>query len=419
MKIAVVSDYVSQGGAAIACNRLAGALAAQGDEVRRFALERGVRPACPPSRVTFAPEPYGRRTGAVIELAKAFEFPNASRFLRIREVEKRLLGAIAEWQPDIVNVHNLHAFSPHFLLVSKLAQLAPIVWTLHDMWSFTGRCAYNDDCRQFETGCTASCPTAAEYPALPHEAVPGEWQERARFFAAMPRIAAVTPSRWLALEAARGLWRNHRVKVIPNSLDLHLHRPIERAVARTALGLPSSRLPHVLLAADYLDERRKGGSLVGPALAACGREITLLTLGNHAPASLPENVRSVHLGYISDERTKALVYSAADLLLHPAPTDNLPNTVVEALACGTPVLAFQTGGLPDMVHPPITGWLVAVVSAEALGEMLARALDHPFPAREAIRAFAEERYAPARQAAAYRELFTKLSNPSHDVCARN
>ncbi|MEO7318927.1 MAG: glycosyltransferase [Chthoniobacteraceae bacterium] len=414
----MISDYISQGGAAIACNRLAGALAAQGDEVRRFALERGTRQGSPPTRVTFAPEPYGRRAGALIELAKAFEFPKASRFLRIREAEKRLLGAIAEWQPDIVNVHNLHAFSPHFLLVPKLAKLAPIAWTLHDMWSFTGRCAYNDDCRQFETSCTASCPTAEEYPALPCEAVPGEWQERARFFAATPGIAAVTPSRWLAAEARRGLWRDHRVEVIANSLDLHLHRPIERSVARSVLGLPPSSRPHVLLAADYLDERRKGGSLVGPALAACGREITLLTLGNRAPASLPENVQSVHLGYISDERAKALAYSAADLLLHPAPTDNLPNTVVEALACGTPVIAFRTGGLPDMVHPPTTGWLVETLSSAALGGMLSRALDQPFPAREAIRAFAEASYAPSKQAAAYRELFDDLIT-SRDVCARN
>lgn len=415
MKVAIVSDYVAQGGAAIACNRLAGALAERGDDVRRFALERGARPASLPPRLTFAPEPFGRRAGAVIELAAAFDWQGAARFLRIREAEKRLLGAIAEWQPGIINVHNLHAFSPHFLLVPKLAELAPLVWTLHDMWSFTGRCAYNDDCRQFETGCTATCPTAGEYPALPSNAVAGAWQNRAHFFAATPGIAAVTPSHWLAAEARRGLWRDHRVEVIPYSLDLELYQPIERQLARTALGLPTSGRPHVLIAADYLNERRKGGPMVGPALSICGHEITLLTLGHRPPANLSANVESVHLGYISDERTKALIYSAADLLLHPAPTDNLPNTVIEAIACGTPVLAFKTGGLPDMVKPPVTGWLVEPRSAEALGGMLSTVLDaiaRVPPERSAIRAFAEATYAPARQATAYRELFDSLSKPS-------
>lgn len=411
LKIAIVSDYVKQGGAAIACNRLAVSLADAGNEVRRFALERGPRPANSHPQLTYVSEPFGRRAGAVIELASAFDCQVFSRFLRLKEVERRLVGALREWQPDIVNVHNLHAFSPQFSLVPKLAKLAPVVWTLHDMWSFTGRCAYSDNCRQFETGCTASCPTAFEYPAIPSALISSEWKNRERFFAINKRVTAVTPSQWLANEAGRGLWRKHRIEVIPYSLDLQLYQPIERNIARTALGLPETGRPYVLLAADYLSERRKGGAMISPALAACRHEITILTLGNHAPANLPPNAHLVHLGYISEERTKALVYSAADLLLHAAPTDNLPNTVIESLACGTPVLAFRTGGLPEMVLPSKTGWLVEELSEEALGKMLSIALDsivEMAPPRVEIRSFAEENYSPAKQSTAYRRLFDSL-----------
>ena len=407
MKVAIVSDYVTQGGAAIACNRLALALVARGAEVRRFALERGPRPAMLP----FAPEPYGRRAAAIIELSAAFNLKKSSSFLRMREVQKRVLRSITEWHPDIINVHNLHAFSAGFFLVPQLAQIAPLVWTLHDMWSFTGRCAYNDDCRQFEAGCTASCPTAAEYPALSNAKVASEWERRACFFRSTSKMAAVSPSHWLAAEARRGLWRHARVEVVPNSLDLGVYRPIDRKIARTALGLPASHRPHVLIAADYLHERRKGGPLVFPALAACQRDITLLTLGHQAPVDLPPNVQCFHLGYVADDRAKALAYSAADLLMHPAPTDNLPNTVLESIACGTPVIAFRTGGLPEMVRPCITGWLVESIDAGHLGEALSRVLaemgNDPLP-RKGIRAFAEANYATSSQASAYLGLFDSL-----------
>lgn len=412
MKIAIISDYVGQGGAAIACNRLALALAADGMTVRRFALERKAPPSCLPHGVSFAPEPYGRRAGAVIELVSAFRWQHAANVLRLREVEGRLFEAIATWEPDVINIHNLHAFSANFLLVPKLATLAPLAWTLHDMWSFTGRCAYNDDCRQFETGCTSSCPTTAEYPAVPPHLVQAQWRARADFFASTSSIVAVTPSCWLAEEARRGLWRNHRVETIPNSLDLLLYRPVERELARIALGLPPSNRPLILLAAECQSERRKGGLLLSSALAECGREITLLTLGHSIPNNLPDNVQLVHLGYLSDGRTQALAYSAADVLLHPAPTDNLPNTVIEALACGTPVLAFKTGGLPEMVKPGLTGWLSETLSARSLGKMLATAIDSISTVplnRSTIRDFAEFTYAPESQASAYRRLFGALN----------
>ncbi len=411
MRIAIVNDYLSQGGAAIACHRLAVALAASGATIRRFALQRGRRPPTD-GAVDFAPEPFGRRTAALIDSVAALGCEQGAETWRLHEAEKRLARSVAEWHPEIVNVHNLHGFSTRFHTAAILAELGPLVWTLHDMWSFTGRCAYSFDCRLFEAGCTAACPTPQEYPALEPQFIAGAWKRRADFFSAKQRLAAVTPSQWLAAEARRGLWQGHTVEAIPNSLDLEVLAPIDRATSRTALGLPPSQLPSVLIAAEYLNERRKGGDLIRSVLAACGKEIEVLTLGHGAPNNLPGNAHHRPLGYIDHERMKALVFSAADCLLHPARTDNYPNTVAESLACGTPVVAFRVGGIPEMLPAAECGLLAEPGDADSLGRAICETLTKTplrFEERLAIRAAVTPLFDPMRQAAAYLELFRKVS----------
>lgn len=409
MKVAIVSDHAAQGGAAIACNRLAAALAESGADVRRFSLDRGPRPTMSHG-VEFASQPFGRRAAGLVDALHAFGFSKTSRALRLRDGLRGLSRAVADWQPDIVNLHNLHGFDSDFHTADSLAPIAPIVWTLHDMWSFTGRCSYSFECRRFERGCSAECPTPDEYPALERQHIAASWQKRAAFFKTHRNVAAVTPSRWLAEEARRGLWREHVVETIPYSLDLAVYAPIEPATARLALGLPPRDRPTFLFAAEYLKERRKGGPLATAALAACRSEIDVWTLGHGDFTSLPPNVRSRSLGYIGDERTKALIYSAADFLVHPAPTDNFPNTIVESLSCGTPVIGFNTGGVPEMLTTAESGSIVASLTAEALASAIESATAQPPTPerRQAIRAAAATLFAPERQAGAYLALFKKL-----------
>ena len=412
MKVAIISDHAAQGGAAIACNRLAAALAAHGAEVRRFSLDRGPRPKMPHG-VDFASQPFGRRAAGVVDALQAFGFSKAARGLRLRDGRRGLFRAVAEWQPDIVNLHNLHGFDADFHTADSLAAIAPIVWTLHDMWSFTGRCSYSFECRRFERGCSAECPTPDEYPALGRQHIAASWEKRAAFFKTQRKVAAVTPSRWLAEEARRGLWREHVVETIPYSLDLAVYSPVDPAIARLALGLPPRDRPTFLFAAEYLKERRKGGPLATAALAACRSEIDVWTLGHGDFTALPPNVRTRSLGYIGDERTKALVYSAADFLVHPAPIDNFPNTIVESLSCGTPVIGFNTGGIPEMLTTAESGSIIASMTAEALASAIELAATQS-PAsperRQAVRAAAAALFDPARQATSYLTLFHKLTD---------
>jgi glycosyltransferase involved in cell wall biosynthesis len=182
-------------------------------------------------------------------------------------------------------------------------------------------------------------------------------------------------------------------------------------MAREALGIANDGLPKILAIADYLNERRKGGDLLMRALARLTMPVTLLTVGHDAPRELPANVTPQHLGYIEYELAKVLAYNAADLVVHPAPVDNFPNTVIEATACGVPVLAFDTGGLSEMVIPSKTGWLALPITAEAFGIRLDEAVTETrngLPNRLEIRRFAEERYDNDRQGKCYQQLFAEL-----------
>jgi len=178
-----------------------------------------------------------------------------------------------------------------------------------------------------------------------------------------------------------------------------------------ALGIETPA-PVVLTAAQNLNERRKGGKILVEALQKVSiRPRTLITLG-HGRLPIAANDITLHpLGYIDHERTKVLAYNAADLSVHPAPVDNLPNTVMEAIACGTPVVGFAVGGVPDMVRPKQTGWLANEVSPDALAAAIDTALTdlgYGVDLRDSCRAVAEAEYSSDLQARRYLDLFESL-----------
>ncbi len=383
MHVVMLSDAETSGGAAIAASRLAEAL-----------IWTGVRV----TRIVGYPDRQGH--------------PWATRALKIPLlVRQRLQHLLMKLHPDIINVHNLHGarWSPDLLAIC--ARHAPTVWTLHDMWSFTGRCAYNYDCRKFVQGCDATCPTSTEYPALSPNRIMGAWRRREQLFAKYPNLVAVCPSRWMAQEAIRGLWRGHRVEVIPNGLPLGVYGLIDKRLARMTLGIETSA-PVVLSAAENLNERRKGGKILVEALRKVRtRPLALITLGRGSLPIAAEGITLYSLGYIDHERRKVLAFNAADLLVHPAPVDNLPNTVMESIACGTPVVGFAVGGVPDMVRPGQTGWLAKEASPETLSAKIDVALgdiSHGMNLRESCRAIAETEYSSDLQAQRYLKLFESL-----------
>ena len=341
-----------------------------------------------------------------------FPHPNTAEF-----AAQQLRKALRRGQPNIISVHNLHGgtpwgWGPH--LVEACLEFAPVVWTLHDMWSFTGRCAYSYDCDKFITGCDAACPTPHEAPSLAPEKIRAAWEERRAIYDRHRHdLVIVAPSRWLAEQAHRGLFANHRIEVIPYGLTDRYYDfdPFPREDARRELGINPAG-PVLLLAAFDLTERRKGAEIVAHLWRHIEhRPLTVVTMGRGAIAINDPLIEVCSLGWIDEDRQKAVAYSAADALLHPALADNFPNVVLEAFACGTPAIAMPVGGLPEMVRPGVSGWLAEAVTPDGLGGAVDRAirdLSLGKSLRESSRDLAAKEYSLELQGRRYFQLFQEL-----------
>ncbi|MGI9509796.1 MAG: glycosyltransferase [Geminicoccaceae bacterium] len=270
---------------------------------------------------------------------------------------------------DDIDVTHLH-WVTRFISVEtlqKLAERTPLLWTLHDMLPFTGGCHYDHGCGRWLEGCGA-CPQLGSIKVLDVSAE--TWRRKRDALASIPthRLRFVTPSRWLRDQVQKSpLLRRFSVTVIPNAIDLERYRPRNRRATRAELGLPADRKLLLFVAAD-LSSMRKGGQFLQRAMACLSdaADVDLVAVGD---GRVPIDHPRVHrLGAVDDEERLAKIFSAVDLFILPSLQDNLPNTMVEALASATPVVAFDAGGIPDFVRPNETGALVPVEDGKALGE---------------------------------------------------
>lgn len=405
MRYVLVSDAEHRGGAGIAAGRLASALAARGHEVHWVSARPDGRAHAWRS-VPFRPSGPRRVLNRLAQRG-----PAAVRWRLHEALVTRPLGQVLDaLAPDVVNIHNVHGARWQVGVADAVPPLVRLLWTLHDMWTFTGRCAYAYDCRQFLDGCTATCPTPDEYPTLDPSRIAAAWAARAGVLRQRPAATAVAPSRWMAREARAGLWRDHAVVHIPNGVPADTYFPLPRHVGREALGL-DRRDRVVVVMAERLGERRKGWAYLHAALARLkAPALRVLLVGEGASqVDVPPPHRALALGQVDDVARQREILSAAEVLVHPAPVDNLPNVVLEAMACGLPTVAFAVGGLPDMVQTGVNGWLAPVVSPEALSDTLATALDAVGGAEAsrisaACREIATTAYDPDVQAGRYESL---------------
>ena len=410
MHVVMLSDLETQGGAAIGASRLAEGLIKAGARVTRLVgyPDGQTHPWTTQLLGGLLRRRFVWKLMQGISKRLSLQLAMLTQEVWVKWLLHRILRRL---NPDVIIVHNLHLAGWWPDLISACAHHAPAIWALHDMWSFTGRCAYSYDCRKFISGCDASCPTPDEYPALAPKLISGAWELRRHLLAEHLDLVAVCPSYWLAKEALTGLWKGHRVEVIPYGLALETYRPIDRNLARAALGIDTVG-PVLLVSAQSMQERRKGMSILVEALRRVShRPLTLITMGR---GSLPINSEDIYLhslGYIDHERTKVLVYNAADVLVHPAPVDNLPFVVLEAIACGTPVIGFPIGGLLDLARPGQTGWLADAVTPEALAatiDIAIRDLHVGTDLRSFCLAIAQSEYSSELQTRRYLELMRSL-----------
>lgn len=330
-----------------------------------------------------------------------------------------LPAKIKQLQPDIIN---LHWVCKGYLKIEQLQQFSqPLVWTAHDMWPFTGGCHYTQECDRYMKSCGA-CPqlNSPEENDLSRWV----WQRKAKAWQDL-NLTLVTPSQWLADCAySSPLFHNKRIEVIANGIDLTLYKPMTRSLARDTtkvtlrerLNLPQNK--HLILfGARAADEKRKGFHLLQGALQRLSQagwqdKIELVVFGSLDSQTSLELGFPVHaFGRLADDLSLALIYAAADVFVAPSLQDNLPNTVVESLASGTPCVAFKIGGMPDMIEHHFNGYLAQPFEIDDLATGMDWVLEDQQRHQQLCdraRQKAEAEFSLELQAQRYLELYTEL-----------
>jgi len=238
----------------------------------------------------------------------------------------------------------------------------PIVWTMHDLWPATALCHYARGCDSFITGCK-NCqllPDGGNEKDLSAKV----WNRKKHIYSAS-NIHFVTCSRWLENQAKQsGLLHNMSVTSIPNAIDTNIFGPQDKAEAKRALGLPTDKNV-ILFVAQKVTDERKGARYLIEALNKLKEEnpevandCVVALLGGHAEELAEQIKMEVYpLGYVSGDKNIAKVYNAADIFVLPSMEDNLPNTLMEALACGVPCVGFNVGGIPEMIDNGKNGYV--------------------------------------------------------------
>jgi Glycosyltransferase len=315
---------------------------------------------------------------------------------------------------DIVNLHWISGLISLEAIMKIHNMKKPMVWTLHDENPFTGACHYTGGCEKYKTDCS-ECPQllsdefniTKKILKLKSENIPKD-------------IVIVTPSLWLAETAKESrVFKNNRIEVIPNSLDMEIYSPVNKDVAKAKLGInPQTKV--ILFGADNIAEERKGFALLLETMIHLKKEkyiqdllgddkFLILNFGSNNENLNEMNLPYRSLGYITDERELSLIYSASDVVVLPSLEDNLPNIMIEAMACGTPVVGFEVGGLKDAVVENITGYLCELKDTRALALNVMKVLKNKSMSEKCVD-FSRKKYLQDIQARAYRELYIDILN---------
>ena len=365
MKIVIINTSERTGGAAVAAGRLGKALEQAGIQVDKL-----VRKDTWLNRFRF----YWERL--IIFLCNHLNRKNLFA-VSIANTGMDLSGHPSVKKADIIH---LHWINQGFLSVSNLGKLInsgkPIVWTLHDLWPTTAICHYPDKCKKYQSKCSQS-PLQVTNSLFDL----ANWTYNRKKQIGLSKIHFVGCSKWITEIAKKSsLLEGASFTSIPNPIDISVFKPLVKKDSRERFQLPKDKFL-LLFAAAKLSDRRKGAAYLIEAcsiLKQCYTDkIEIVLMGNGSEElcqALPFKVNT--LGYISDTSTMVAVYSCADLFVIPSLEDNLPNTIMESMACRTPCVGFEIGGIPEMIDHCVNGYVASYKDASDLANGIRWVLEH-------------------------------------------
>ena len=264
---------------------------------------------------------------------------------------KKKINAI---NPDIVH---LHWICGGMVRIEDLPKIkAPLFWSLHDMWAFTGGCHYNEGCEGYLDKCNTCKVLGSNGGTNLSRWI---WKRKHKTYKKIPNLTLIGLSNWLRKCAATSKLLSHSsIYCLPNPIDTSKYKPIEKDIARKLWNLPLNKKLVLFGAMSATSDPRKGYNKLIQALGYLGRNIELIIFGSSKPEKTNEFLQKTHyMGYLHDDVSMAALYSATDVTVVPSLQENLSNAIMESLSCGTPVVAFDIGGNSDLIEHKKNGYL--------------------------------------------------------------
>ena len=275
----------------------------------------------------------------------------------------QILDGLLPRRPDILHCHNLHGAYFDLRALPWLSHQVPVVLTLHDAWLLSGHCAHSFNCDRWKTGC-GNCPDLTIYPSIKRDTTADNWQWKRDIYA-KSRLYIATPSHWLMHKVDQSILAPAVIeaRVIPNGVDLTVFHPGDQRETRAALDIPQDAkmllfVGNTTRSNPWRDYATLELVVERVAEHMQDERIILVCLGEEGKWKRIGRVEVRFISYQKDPTMVARFYQAADIYVHPSKSDTFPNTVLEALACGTPVISTPVGGIPEQVNNNVTGFLI-------------------------------------------------------------
>ncbi|MBW6453346.1 MAG: glycosyltransferase family 4 protein [Methyloprofundus sp.] len=377
MKILIVNTSDIQGGAARAAYRLHKALLAEGVDSQMLVQSKSsddytvigphtkFQKAMGKMRPTLDSIPVRRYPARTKTLFSPSWLPFAG-----------LVDKINAINPDVVH---LHWIAGGMMRIEDLAKIkAPIVWSLHDMWAFTGGCHYDEECAGYQKQC-GTCPVLGSNKE--QDLSRKIWLRKQDCFARLLNMTIIGLSKWLAdCAASSSLFKNNPVVNLPNPIDTQIFAPFDQAAARRLFNLPQDKKLILFGAMGATSDPRKGFKELVQALDHLPAGYELVVFGSSEPQTPQGFKQKVHyLGHLHDDVSLRVLYTAADVMVVPSLQENLSNAIMESIACGTPVIGFAIGGNADLIAHQQNGYLAKPFDTQDLAAGINWVLQHAHP----------------------------------------